>query len=86
MQVIELQGGEHPINDGVLVDEPWQTVHNLPYHILRIVKVVHDMAAGHDLMVSIHAIVKPAHAIDVEDLVDSNFLVRTLGNCTIGGI
>ena len=75
MQIEKLQSGVHSVNNGVLVYESRQLMHDGVDQILRVVEVVHDVAARNHLMLSVHAVVESSNIIDMVDLVCGNSTV-----------
>ena len=75
MQIEKLQSGVHSVNNGMLVYESRQLMHDGVDQILRVVEVVHDVAARNHLMLSVHAVVESSNIIDMVDLVCGNSTV-----------
>ena len=72
MQIEEFQGSVHPVNNGMLVYESRQFMHDGVDQILRVVEVVHDVAARNHLMLTVHAVVKSGNTVDVVNIMMCN--------------
>jgi hypothetical protein len=79
MQVVELKGGVHSVDDGVLVDKSWEGLHDSLDKGSRVAEVIHDMGARNHVVSAIHAIVKSGNTVDVVILLDVDHVVRMLG-------
>ena len=79
MQVVELKGGVHSVDDGVLVDKSWEGLHDSLDKRSGVAEVIHDMGARNHVVSAIHAIVKSGNTVDVVILLDVDHVVRMLG-------
>ena len=73
MQIEEFQGSVHPVNNGMLVDESGQLMHDLVDQILRVVEIVHNMTARDLLMSLVHTVMESLYTVDIENFVVSDF-------------
>ena len=70
MQIVKLEGGVHSVDHGVLVNKPWELLHDGGDQRSGVAEVVHDVAARNDMVVSVQAVVESSYAVDVVDLVE----------------
>lgn len=65
MQVVKLEGGIHPIDDGVLVDKSWKSCHDSLNERSGVREIIHNMRAGDHVVSAIHAVMESGDAVDM---------------------
>ena len=86
VEIVELHGGVHPVDDSVLVDESGKLSHDSLNKRSRVAKVVHDVGARNDVVATVHAVVESGDTVDVVHRVreglatmfDRHFLFRSV--------
>ena len=68
MQIVKLESGVHPVDNGVLVDKSWELSHYGLDEGSGVAEVVHDVRARDDLVSLVHAVVESSDAVDVVDV------------------
>ena len=78
MQIVELESGVHPVDNGVLVDKSWELSHDSLNKRSGVAEVVHDVGARDDVVSLVHAVVKSGDSVDVVDVLsDSGMSLST---------
>ena len=68
MQIVELESGVHPVDNGVLVDKSWELSHDGLDKGSGVAEVVHDVRARDDVVSLVHAVVESGDTVDVVDV------------------
>ena len=76
MQVVELQGGIHLVDDSVLMNKSWELVHDGGNEVSIVGEANMDVVARNDLSSVVHAHVKSG--IDTVDLNSSHGVASVL--------
>lgn len=65
MEVVDLQGGVHPVDYGMLVHKSGESSHDCSNEGSGIGEVIHNVRAWHQVVVSAHAVMKSGDTINV---------------------
>ena len=80
MEIVKLEGGVHPVDNGMLVDESWELLHDLADQLSGVAEVVHDVAARGDLVVLVQAVVESSNIVDVVHVMDHDMVELGVGS------
>jgi hypothetical protein len=76
MEIVELEGGVHPVDHGVFMNKPGELFHNGGDQASGVAEVVHNMAARNNVMLGVQAIVESGNTVNVVDLMDSDSVMN----------
>lgn len=89
MQIVELKGGVHSVDDGMLVDKSWESGNNLLDETSGVREIVHNMSARNHVVSAVHAVMEVGNTIGVMIFLDVDKMVRVSnldGVCSPGHI
>ena len=70
MEIVELEGCVHSVDNGVLVDESWELSHDGSNQASRVREVVHNVGARDNMVVLVQTVVESGDTVDVMNLME----------------